>query len=82
MRRVMNATLALLLSPLYSGALAPAHRADLDKSGLTLATIYAHAIRAVPAGMIDRLSFAKTPSGGQVVDRSALIMPRSNRSPS
>ena len=28
-----------------------------------------------------RLSFAKTPSGGQVVDRSALIMPRSNRSP-
>jgi hypothetical protein len=25
------------------------------------------------------LSFAKTPSGGQVVDRSALIMPRSNR---
>ena len=26
------------------------------------------------------LSFAKTPSGGQVVDRSALIMPRSNRS--
>jgi hypothetical protein len=26
------------------------------------------------------LSFAKTPSGGQVVDRSALIMPRSGRS--
>jgi hypothetical protein len=26
------------------------------------------------------LSFAKTPSGGQVVDRSALIMPRSNTS--
>jgi hypothetical protein len=28
----------------------------------------------------DALSFAKTPSGGQVVDRSALIMPRANRS--
>jgi hypothetical protein len=31
------------------------------------------------AGRPRRLSFAKTPSGGQVVDRSALIMPRSNR---
>ena len=31
----MNATLSLLLSPLYDGALAPAHRADLAKSGLT-----------------------------------------------
>jgi hypothetical protein len=29
---------------------------------------------------VDMLSFAKTPSGGQVVDRSAPIMPRSNRS--
>ena len=27
-----------------------------------------------------KLSFAKTPTGGQVVDRSALIRPRSNRS--
>jgi hypothetical protein len=33
-----------------------------------------------PRSSQDLLSFAKTPSGGQVVDRSALIMPRSNRS--
>jgi hypothetical protein len=51
----MNSTLALLLSPLYSGALAPAHRADLATSGLTDATIETHAIRSIPPGLIDAL---------------------------
>ena len=36
--------------------------------------------RNPPDSRVDGLSFAKTPSGGQVVDRSALIMPRSNTS--
>jgi hypothetical protein len=47
--------LALLLSPIYSGALAPAHRADLAKSGLTDATITAQRIMSIPPNMIGRL---------------------------
>jgi hypothetical protein len=37
-------------------------------------------VNVVGPGSEGHLSFAKTPSGGQVVDRSALIMPRSNTS--
>jgi hypothetical protein len=35
----------------------------------------------VPSELTSSSPVLKTPSGGQVVDRSALIMPRSNRSP-
>ena len=66
----MNPTLALLLSSLYPGALAPAHRADLDKSGLTEATIRLQKIRAVPPDLIDRLLGFKSPQ----VD-SAYLLP-------
>jgi hypothetical protein len=48
----MTPTLALLLSAAYDGALAPAHRADLDRSGLTDATTRAHFIRAVPPALV------------------------------
>src|SRR6185436_1916157 len=53
--------LDFLLSPLYSGALAPPHRADLAKSGLTAETIVRHAIRSVPLTMIERLLGFPTP---------------------
>jgi Domain of unknown function (DUF3854) len=52
---VTNPTLALLLSPVYDGALAPEHRADLEKSGLTNATIWMQKIRSVPPNCIPRL---------------------------
>ena len=51
----MNAHLALLLSSVYDGALAPTHRADLDRSGLAAETIRRQAIRSVPPAMIPRL---------------------------
>lgn len=51
----MNPTLEFLLSRAYDGALAPEHRADLRKSGLTDETIRLQKIRSVPAHMIDRL---------------------------
>jgi hypothetical protein len=51
----VNPHLALLLSSVYSGALAPEHRADLAKSGLTDATIQAQRIMSVPPNMIGRL---------------------------
>jgi hypothetical protein len=41
----VNPTLALLLSGLYDGALAPEHREDLARSGLTDETLRAHYIR-------------------------------------
>src|SRR5262249_3198405 len=47
--------LALLLSPIYSGALAPAHLADLRLSGLSDETIRLHRIRSVPPAMIGGL---------------------------
>ena len=47
----MNATLTLLLSRVGAGALAPAHRADLERSGITEATRQAHYIRSVPQSM-------------------------------
>src|SRR5262249_20104734 len=46
--------LDLLLSDHY-GALAPEHRADLERSGLTSPTIAAQKIRSVPPAMIPRL---------------------------
>jgi DNA primase len=57
----VNATLRLLLSELYDGALAPAHRADLDKSGLTAETIQRQKIRSVSPDLIDRLLGFPTP---------------------
>ena len=66
----MTPTLALLLSPVYDGALAPEHRADLEKSGITDATIHAHYIRSVPPTMIDPLLGFAAPE-----IRSALLFP-------
>jgi hypothetical protein len=63
-------TLHLLLSPLYDGALAPAHRADLAKSGLTEETIRTHRIMSVPPDMIRHL-LGFDPTG--VV--SAMVLP-------
>jgi hypothetical protein len=57
----VNPTLGLLLSALYDGALAPAHRADLDKSGLTAETIQRQKIRSVSPDLIDRLLGFPTP---------------------
>ena len=51
----MNPTLRLLISDLYPGALAPEHRADLEKSGLADETLQRHKIRSVPPSMIERL---------------------------
>jgi hypothetical protein len=57
----MNPTLALLLSDLYDGALAPEHLADLRKSGLTDPTMHRQKIRSVPPDLIDRLLGFPTP---------------------
>jgi Domain of unknown function (DUF3854) len=57
----MNPTLALLLSDLYDGALAPAHRADLEQRGLTAETIRQQRIMSVPPDLIDRLLGFPTP---------------------
>lgn len=66
----MNVHLEMLLSRAYDGALAPEHRADLVKSGLTLATIQAQYLRSVPPGLIGRLL------GFDVAGiRSALLFP-------
>lgn len=51
----MNRALEVVLSRHYDGALAPAHREDLRRSGLTDETIRAHYIRSVPPAMIPRL---------------------------
>src|SRR5262245_61648041 len=45
----------LLRSRLYAGNLAPDHLTDLEKSGLTLATIRQQLIRSVPPWMISKL---------------------------
>jgi hypothetical protein len=57
----VNRALALLLSDLYDGALAPDHLADLRKSGLTDATIRQQKIRSIPPDLIDRLLGFSTP---------------------
>jgi Domain of unknown function (DUF3854) len=51
----VNSALALLLSSLYDGALAPEHRADLAKSGLSSDTIARQRLRSIPPRMIDHL---------------------------
>ena len=52
----VNSHLELLLSRIYDGAaLAPAHREDLRKSGVTEATRIAQGIRSVPTSDFDRL---------------------------
>jgi hypothetical protein len=51
----VNRDLELLLSPVHPGALAPEHRVDLERSGLTDATIQTHGFRSVPPDMIGRL---------------------------
>jgi uncharacterized protein DUF3854 len=66
----VNPHLELLLSPVYDGALAPVHRADLEKSGLTGATIAAQAIRSVPPALFSPL-LGFDPNG----IRSALLVP-------
>ena len=47
--------LEFLLSPIYSGALAPAHRMDLEKYGITEASRIGQGIRSVPPSDFDRL---------------------------
>lgn len=64
------AGLWLLLSPIYTGSLAPEHLADLRKSGLTDETIQLHRIRSVPPAMIARLLGFDIP-----IIRSAMIIP-------
>jgi hypothetical protein len=64
------ATLRLLLSPLYSGDLAPEHLADLAKSGLTPETTATHAIRSIPPAMLRPLLGFDVPA-----IRSALLFP-------
>jgi hypothetical protein len=48
----VNAHLAFLLCSAYEGSLAPAHLADLRKSGLTGKTIQLHGLRSVPLAQI------------------------------
>jgi hypothetical protein len=64
----MTPALETVLSPLYSGALAPVHRADFAKSGLTDATIRQHKIMSVPPAMIDRLGVSDPAGGVRVCD--------------
>jgi hypothetical protein len=54
--------LQLLLSAIYSGALASAHRADLDKSGITGASRIGQGIRSVPPSDFDRLLGFQVPA--------------------
>ena len=65
----MNAALEFLLGRIYDGALAPEHRADLERSGLTPETIAAHYFRSVPPSMPSRLL------GFDVPVRSLLLLP-------
>lgn len=72
----MNPHLEFLLSKVYDGALAPEHRADLAKSGLTEATIRQQFIRSIPPTMIGPLlGFDIPPSkdGTRPGIRSALL---------
>jgi len=74
-REPMNPHLAMLVSKIYDGALAPVHRQDLYTSTLTDETIAEQFIRSVPPAMIPKLLGA---SWEQV--QSALLFPF--RSPS
>jgi hypothetical protein len=66
----MNPHLAHLLSCVFDSLLAPEHRADLAKSGLTDATIAGQFIRTVPPSMIPKLLGFSVPA-----IRSALLFP-------
>ncbi len=65
----MNPHLELLLSRAYDGALAPEHRADLERSGLTDETIRAQFIRSVPPALLSCLLGFDPPI------RSAMLLP-------
>ena len=58
----MNPWLAFLLSSAFEGALAPAHRADLDKSGITEASRVAQGIRSMPPSDFAKLLGFKVPA--------------------
>jgi hypothetical protein len=66
----MNPDLEFLLSRLYDDSIAPEHREDLRKSGLTDETIKANYIRSIPPGMITPLLKFDVPAV-----RSALLFP-------
>jgi Domain of unknown function (DUF3854) len=66
----VNPHLQLLLSPIYDGDLAAAHRADLEQSGLSKELIRAQFIRSVPPAMIGPLLGFDRPDIG-----SALLFP-------
>lgn len=66
----MNLHLELLLSRAYDGALVPAHREDLEQSGLTKEMIQAQFIRSVPPHLIGPLLGHDIPA-----IRSALLFP-------
>ena len=51
--------LRLLMSPLFTGALDSAHRADLAKSGLTGETIRAHRFMSVPPDLLEGVTGAQ-----------------------
>ena len=53
----MNPALEMLVSHAFDGALAPEHRANLEESGLTRATICEALIRSIPPAMIPLLGF-------------------------
>jgi hypothetical protein len=66
----VNPHLAMLLSRIYDGALAPEHLADLRRSTLTDETIAQQYVRTVPPAMIPRLLGFDPPG-----IRSALLFP-------
>jgi hypothetical protein len=67
----MNPNLEFLLSRVFDGSLAPAHRADLDKSGITEASRIAQGIRSVPPSDLDLLLGFQVPTAV----RSLMVIP-------
>lgn len=66
----MNPHFEFLLSSVYDGALAPAHREDLEKSGLGKDIIAEQFIRSVPPPLIPKLLGFDIPA-----IQSAMLMP-------
>jgi hypothetical protein len=66
----MNPNLGFLLSTVYDGALAPAHRDDLEESGLGKEMIQGQFLRSVPPQLIGPLLGYDIPA-----IRSALLFP-------
>lgn len=66
-----NEQLHLLLSAIYSGALAPAHWVDLEKSGIIEASRIGQGIRSVPPSDFDRLLGFQVPAAVQ----SLMLLP-------